>query len=186
MSAVLAFFARLPWWAWVGVALLAVLGWQWLMINRLESALSEEEEAHIATTTAFTTYRANVESLATAEKLARQQREDAYRDREAQITRDADKRIQAAADAARAVRADADRVRQQAARIAAAARSGTVEAATTAADSAASEGRAAVLADVFGRCVAEVAELAIVADRARLAGAECEARYDSAGALTGN
>ena len=69
MSAVLAFFARLPWWAWVGVALLAVLGWQWLAINRLESALSEEEEAHIATTAAFTTYRANVESLATAEKL---------------------------------------------------------------------------------------------------------------------
>lgn len=172
----------------VGAVALALWGWNgYRMANANLAKLTAEQKAHRQTTAAFKLYQQQTEDNATAEKLARQQREDAHRDREDQITRDAAARVKSAQAGAVAVRADAQRMREQAVKLAASAAQDrrAVEGVAAASQRAAGEGRTALLADLLGSCAVEVAELAVVADRARNAGLECEARHDSAVVLTG-
>ena len=172
----------------VAAVALALWGWNGYRSAAANQAKYDDEvTAHQVTQGNFKAYQAQVEANANAEKLARQQREEAYDDRQAKIKTDADKRVKAAQAGAAAVRAESQRLRDQAVKLAAGAAQDrrAVEAVTASGQRAAGEGRAAVLADVLGRCAVEISELAIVADRARVAGMECEARYDSGVVLTG-
>lgn len=175
-----ALLRRVPWWAYVFAALLAVIGAQYLTVSSANSRAAKAVEDKSRIEAQLNAYHKHVEAMAKSEQIARQQRENAYRDREKQITADATRRVKSAQAAAAGLRADVERLRH-----AAAASSGAVEAVATAGERAAGAGRAAVLADMLGRCAGRHAELAIVADRARIAGAECEARYDSAAVMTG-
>jgi len=165
-----------PLWLWVIgfllVALAGVEGARRLQTSALRVAVAQEREGRAkdtadAATAALAQARTN--AIETMRRLERQQEAQHVRDEEfAAVQRDA-------ADA----RHSSDRLREWAAKHAAAAGGGTASDRAAASDGQAAKRSARMLAYVLQRLDERAGILAEYADRARVAGQQCERSYDA-------
>lgn len=162
MYALLPLLRRVPVWAWV---LMLVVGWGALQRHRATSA-AEALAAAQATQAAQREAALELRHQETERRLiAVQENADATRQRSERAAADASARALAAERLLQRARAAVDRAPAQAA---SAAESGPP-----------TDPAAGLLADVLGRCVAQLGLVADFADRAHIAGEACERAYDS-------
>ena len=162
MYALLPLLRRVPVWAWV---LVLALGWGAFQRHRATSAVETLSRSQAA--------QAQAREAALVLRQQEIERRLTATQENADVTRQ--RAEQAAADAA-ARAAAAERLLQRARAVAARA---PASAASAAESGPTTDPAAGLLADVLGRCVAQLGIVADFADRAHIAGEACERAYDS-------